>query len=161
MYAPTAFLASEFRSKILVENMLGYTLGLSPHSSSMVAALSEAASRLDWQSWEDVDLPLNQHSLSVAIDEALHQHLLSTAPSTRARALVLSSALPHAGDWLNGIPSSTLGLHLKDQECRCCLHYWLGVPLHSSSYTCPVCLMLTPLVTTRSVVRATGTNHLT
>ena len=126
-------------ARILVAR-LGYTLGLSPHSSPTVAALSEAASRPDWQSWEDVDVPLNQHSLSVAIDEALHQHLLSTATSTRARALALSSALPHAGDWLNGIPSSTLGLHLQDQEYRCCLRYWLGVPLHSSSYSCPVCL---------------------
>ena len=59
-------------------------------------------------------------------------------PSTRARALALSSALPH-GDWLNDIPSATLGLHLQDQEFRCCLRYWLGVSLHSSSYPCPEC----------------------
>ena len=84
-------------------------------------------------------MPLKQQPLSAAIDEALHQHLLSTAPSNRARALALSSALPHAGNWLNGIPSSTLGLHLQDQEFRCCLRYWLGVPLHSSPYSCPEC----------------------
>ena len=84
-------------------------------------------------------MPLKQQPLSAAIDEALHQHLLSTAPSIRARALALSSALPHAGNWLNGIPSSTLGLHLQDQEFRCCLLYWLGVPLHSSPYSCPEC----------------------
>ena len=53
--------------------------------------------------------------------------------------MALSSALPHAGNWLNGIPSSTLGLHLQDQEFRCCLRYWLGVPLHSSPYSCPEC----------------------
>ena len=58
---------------------------------------------------------------------------------TCARALALSSALPHAGNWLNGIPSSTLGLHLQDQEFRYCLRYWLGVPLHSSPYSCPEC----------------------
>ena len=84
-------------------------------------------------------MPLHQHSLSIAIDEAVTQHLLSTAPSTRAHALALSSALPHAGDWLNGVPSATLGLHLQDQEFRCCLCYWLGVPLHSSPYSCPEC----------------------
>ena len=84
-------------------------------------------------------MPLKQHSLSVIIDETLHQHLLSTAPSTRTRALALSSALPHAGDWLNGVPSATLGLHLQDQEFRCCLRYWLRVPLHSSSYSCSEC----------------------
>ena len=30
-------------------------------------------------------------------------------------------------------------LHLQDQEFRCCLRYWLGVPLHSSPYSCPEC----------------------
>ena len=84
-------------------------------------------------------MPLKQQPLSAAIDEALHQHLLSTVPSVRARALALSSALPHAGNWLNGIPSSTLDLHLQDQEFRCCLRYWLGVPLHSSPYSCSEC----------------------
>ena len=78
-------------------------------------------------------------SLSLAIDEALHQHLLSSTPSTRARTLALSSALPHAGDWLNGVPSAALGLLLHDREFRSCLRYWLGVPLHSTSYFCPEC----------------------
>ena len=116
--------------------MFGYTPGPSPHSDTAVSALSVAASRPDWQY---VDVPIKQQPLSAAIDEALHQHLLSTVPSVRARALALSSALPHAGNWLNGIPSSTLGLHLQDQEFRCCLRYWLGVPLHSSPYSCPEC----------------------
>ena len=86
-----------------------------------------------------INVPLRQHSFSLAIDEATHQRLLSSAPSTHARALVHSSALPHAGDWLNGVPSSALGLHLQDQEFRCCLRYWLGVPLHSTSYCFPEC----------------------
>ena len=50
-----------------------------------------------------------------------------------------SSALPHAGDWLNGVPSTALGLLLHDQEFHCCLRYWLGTPLHSSAYSCPEC----------------------
>ena len=112
--------------------MLGHALILSPHTSSCVAALSTAASRPDWQTLEDIDVPFHQHSLSLAIDEASHQRLLSSAPSTRSHALALSSALPHAGDWLNGIPSAALVLHLQDREFRCCLQYWLGVPLHSS-----------------------------
>ena len=84
-------------------------------------------------------MPLRQHALSLTIDEALYQHILATTPSIRARALTFSSALPHAGDWLNGVPSAALGLHLHDKEFRCCLRYWLGVPLHSSSYSSPEC----------------------
>ena len=139
LHAPATFLASVSHSQALVESMLGQAVGPSPHSSSTVAVLSATASRPDWQCLEDIDVPLHQHSLSVTIDEALHQHLLLTAPSTRARTLALSSALPEAGDWLNGVPSATLGLHLQDQEFRCCLRYWLGVPLHSSPYSCPEC----------------------
>ena len=47
--------------------------------------------------------------------------------------------MPHAGDWLNVTPSPHLGLNLHSQEFRCCLRYWLGVPLHSGPYACPEC----------------------
>ena len=139
LHAPAAFLASSLRSQSLVGAMLGGAPGLSTHTSSTMAALSSAASRPDWQCFEDIDVTLRQHSLSLAIDDALHQQLLSSAPSTRASTLALSSALPHAGDWLNGVPSAALGLLIHDQEFRCCLRYWLGVPLHSTSYSCPEC----------------------
>ena len=139
LHAPAAFLASSCLSQTLVESMLGHAPGPSSHTTSTVAALSAAASRPDWVSLEEIDVPLRQHSLSVVIDEAAFQLLLSSAPSPRARALALSSALPHAGDWLNGVPSATLGLLLHDQEFRSCLRYWLGVPLHSTAYSCPEC----------------------
>ena len=84
-------------------------------------------------------MPLRQHSLSSAIDKAIYQHLLTSAPSSCARALGLFSALPHARHWLNGVPSAALGLLLHDQEFCCCLRYWLGMPLHSSAYSCPEC----------------------
>ena len=105
----TAFLhASDAHSQTLIESTLSQELGPSPHSDSIVATLSILASRSDWLCLEDTDVPLYQWSQSTAIDEALFQHLLSTArpPSTHSRALL--SALPHAGDWLNGIPSTTL-----------------------------------------------------
>ena len=139
LHAQAAYLASASCSQELVGKMLGRSSGCSPHIGSVVAAFSASASRPDWQALEDINVPLRQHSLSLAIDEATHQRLLSSAPSTRARALVHSSALPHAGDWLNGAPSTALGLHLQDQEFRCCLRFWLGVPLHSTRYCCPEC----------------------
>ena len=77
--------------------------------------------------------------LSHSIDKASFQHLLSSAPSTRPRALVLSSALPHAGDWLYVVPTPSLGLHLQDSEFRFCLRYWQGFPMHSNPFLCPEC----------------------
>ena len=137
LHAPAAFLASSLQSSQLIQRVLCHPPGPSPHASSAVASLVVAAARPDWSNLDDIDVPLRQLSLSNAIDEASHQHFLSSAPDTRSRALALSSGLP---DWLNVVPSAPLGLHLQDREFRCCLRYWLGVPLHSGTYTCPECL---------------------
>jgi hypothetical protein len=66
-------------------------------------------------------------------------NLTSTAPDTHSRALVLSSSFRHAGDWLNVVPSASLGLHIHDQEFRISLGYWLGVPIYGNAYQCPEC----------------------
>ena len=57
----------------------------------------------------------------------------------RSKALVLSTSIRHACDWLNVIPSPSLGLHLFDQEFRLCLRYWLGLPLFPADSICSVC----------------------
>ena len=139
LHAPAAFLASCSATAPLVERMLGHSVGPSLHTDSAVMALATAAAHPDWHRLGDIDVPLHQRSLSLSIDEASFQHLLSTAPSIRCRALALSSSLPHAGDWLNVLPSPSLSLHLQDREFRCCLRYWLGVPLHSNPFPCPEC----------------------
>ena len=66
------------------------------------------------------------------IDDDLHQHLLDSTSTVWSRALTLSCCLPHAGDWLNVVPSPSLGLHLHDKEFRSYLRYWLP-------YRCPQC----------------------
>ena len=134
LHTPAAFVASSYSSSELVGQLLNQPPGPSSLLASAIPALSASASRPNWQTLDDIDIPIVQRHFSSAIDEAVHQQLLSSTQSTRARALALSTSLPHAGDWLNGIPSATLGLHLQDQSFRCCLRYWLGVPLHSSPY---------------------------
>ena len=66
-------------------------------------------------------------SLSRVIDESSYDTLLDSAPDSRCRALALSCPVPHAGDWLNVILSSALGLHLLDSEFHPCLQYWLSL----------------------------------
>ena len=80
-----------------------------------------------WRSLEDINVPLHQKPLSRHIDEASFNNLVDSAPDVRSKALALSSSLPHAGDWLNVVPSPALGLSLHDQEFRRCLDYWLGL----------------------------------
>ena len=138
-HASAAFLASSQQSSQLVERILGQPSSVSPHANSILASLADAAARPEWTDLEHVDIPFNQRSLSRTIDEATHHRLLSSAPDTRSQALALSTGLPHVGDWLNVIPSAQLGLHLHDRDFRCCLRYWLGVPIYSGAYTCPAC----------------------
>ena len=58
---------------------------------------------------------------------------------TRSRALALSTSLSHAGDWLNVLPSPSLGLTLHSQDFRFCLDYWLGLKLLSGRMNCAIC----------------------
>ena len=147
LQAPAAFLASSLHSQSLMERMLGHPPCTSSHTNSpAVAALAAAAARPDWQGLDDIDVSLCQRSLSLSIDDALHQHLISSAPSTRSRALALSTGLPHACDWLNVGPSSSLGLPIQDREFRCCLCYWLGVPLQSTMANLPALSAEAPLI---------------
>ena len=136
--APAAFLASSSGSQPLVEQILGHPPGPPPLIRSALSTLVSAAVHPDWQSLDDIDVPLRQHSL-LSIDDASFQRLLSSAPSIRSRALAHSFSLPHAGDWLNVVPSASLGFHLQDREFQCCLCYWLVVPLHSNPFPCPEC----------------------
>ncbi len=138
-HSPAAFLVSTSVTKSLVLQILASPPDPSPHITPTVSRLATEAARPDWKCLDDIDVPLWQKCLSHVVDEACFQQLLDSAPTCRSRALALSSSLPHAGDWLNIIPSTTLGLHLHDREFQCCLRYWLGVPLHSSSYPCPEC----------------------
>ena len=101
--------------------------------------LAKAAGREDWTSVEGVDVPLRQRQLSKAIDQAVFDELLATAPDTRSKALALSSSIAHAGDWLSVTPSSALGFHLHDLEFRLCLQYWLGLRMVEEGTRCPVC----------------------
>ena len=138
-HGPAAYISSISQSHELVDRILGRDHHPSNHLASSISSLADAAERPDWTSLEDIDTPLRQRPLSYCIDEAVYNHLLAAAPNTRSRALALSTSLPHAGDWLNVVPSSTLGLHLQDKEFRLCLQYWLGLRMSEDGATCPVC----------------------
>ena len=138
-HASAAYLASINQSKDLMADMLCCSPPLSDHLTSSLSSVALAANRSDWSSIADIDIPISQKHLSYAIDQANISCLLSSAPSTRFKALALSTSSPHAGDWLHVIPSSALGLHMLDWEFRLCLLYWLGVVLSREDWICPVC----------------------
>ena len=82
---------------------------------------------------------LSQHALAKSLDLALFDTVLDSTHDIQSRALALSCSIPHAGDWLNAIPSRTLGLLFLDRKCHVCLQYWLGLPIFSESSRCSIC----------------------
>ena len=129
LHAPAAYIGSLVQSRPLVTEILGFQPSYPTSLSSAIKALSSTLGHPEWSVLSDIEPPLCQRSLSLAIDLSGHCLLLESAPDTRFKALAQSSAIRHAGDWLNVIPSSALGLHMFDQEFRLCLRYWLGLPL--------------------------------
>ena len=131
LHGPAAFLGSVALTRILSSR---FQITASP-----MIPLSQFFSHYDWSKLDDFDFPISQRALSHAIDQYSSESLLVQAPDSRHRALVLSTSIPHSGDWLKAIPSSALNLHFFDREFRICLQYWLGVPLTSSSHSCFIC----------------------
>ena len=139
LHAPAAYTSSFLQCRSLISQILGHTAKPPVQLTEVIGSLARAAARPDWVSTQDIDVPPTQHCLSRAIDEASFDALLASAPNTRFKALALSSAIRHAGDWLNVVPSSALGLHLHDREFRFCLQYWLGLRMVEDNRRCPVC----------------------
>ena len=138
-HSPAAYIGSWVQCKSLSSGILGH----SPPPPSVfpvcVSDLAETAGRPEWLSLQDVDVPLTQRALSKSVDLALSDALLNSAPASRLRALTLSCSIPHAGDWLDAIPSRALGLHFLDREFCVCLQYWLGLPIYSGNSKCSIC----------------------
>jgi len=75
---------------------------------------------------------------------------------------MLSLSLLHAGDLLNVVSSSTLGLHLQNKEFQCAVQYWLGTP-YTTARTPAISIvgLLTYLGITRLAVVGAVTGPLT
>ena len=54
-------------------------------------------------------------------------------------ARLASLSIPHSGDWLNCVPSPSLGLHLRSAEFSVSVRYRLGCAVFPTSGQCPAC----------------------
>ena len=73
-----------------------------------------------------------QHSLSIEIDNFSYTQLLSNADS-RNKARLHSLKLPHAGDWVDALPSPSLILSLDSRSFGAAMGFRLGLLLMTSS----------------------------
>ena len=62
------------------------------------------------------------------IERETRQKLWDECESTREKARLNSVSLPHAGEWLQVVPSPSLGLQLWPAEFRTSVLYRLGMP---------------------------------
>ena len=136
LHAPAAYTSSFLQFRSLISQILGHTAKPPVQLTEVIGSLARAAARPDWVSTQDIDVPPTQHCLSRTIDEASFDTLLASAPNSRFKTLALSSAIRHAGDWLNVVPSSALGLHLHYREFQFCLQYWLGLQMFEDNRRC-------------------------
>eukprot|EP00662_Eupelagonemidae_sp_cell21_P058126 gene58126-biopygen56035 len=84
--------------------------------------------------------PVKQHTISAALEAVQYmRHLNQATPEHRVH--IRAKAAPHAGAWLTGVPSESLGLWLPPEEFRIAMHLWLGVPVCEGEATCPFCTM--------------------
>ena len=81
----------------------------------------------------------SQKEVSKWIEDRRYEGLLVTAESARDKAHLNSVALPHAGDWLQVVPSAALGLQLRTPEFRTSVLYRLGMPVFRTEGNCVSC----------------------
>ena len=98
VHASAAYIVSLHQSLHLVAKILGRTAPPPIHFPYSLQSLARDACRPDWESIQDIDVPLSQHSLSRAIDEASFADLLATASNPRSKALALSTSIRHASN---------------------------------------------------------------
>ena len=80
-----------------------------------------------------------QRVISRAIDLANQAQAIAEANDQRTKARLRSLTLPHAGDFLDVIPSQSLGLAMHSLDFRFVVQYRLGLPVYNSDSPCLVC----------------------
>ena len=143
LHAPAAYIGSFLHSKPLILQI--WAILLSHPSTSLPPLMTWLMPLLDQSgSPSRTSTFLSSNDASPMPLMRLHLQLcwlmlLTLAPDSRSRALAFSSAIRHARDWLNVVPSSALGFHLQDWEFHPCVQYWLGLQMSVEGSSCPVC----------------------
>ena len=109
-----AYTASVLSSEILKQGLLPNG-NISTDLSNVVALLN---TKVQEELSEEELFGMSQKAVSLSINLKLQQSLTNSLSELRDKARMASLSLPHAGDWLNVIPSPVLGLHVRPQEFR-------------------------------------------
>src|SRR6476469_738151 len=127
--APSAFLTSAAGVKDLCSSILSGSRTFTP-DGTIDAALSL------WKSCGCLTPPLDcearvQKCWDQQLVKSTAESLLSTTTDNYDKARLLASQAPHAGDWLNAPPISSVGLRLSNEALRVAVGLRLGATICS------------------------------
>ena len=140
-HAPAAYVCSLVASQDLKESILDMSSEECPLfiPEDLLKHLSESLG-------EDISLisvrTQTQREISLKLDLRNHQLLSNNFQGqgvTREIARLASLGLPHAGDWLNVVPSPSLGLQMRQSEFIMSVKYRLGCDVYPFTGKCTAC----------------------
>ena len=140
-HGPGAYVTSFLSSQPLRQDILGHTGEEDESVSLPPALLTLLNSTLEEEVTVETLVGVSQKEVSLNVD--LHNHRLLISHYTREGvvrdiARLASLGLPHAGDFLNVVPSPALGLHLRSIEFSTVVKYRLGCLIYSTVDKCPI-----------------------
>ena len=130
-HCPAAFIASVSQTRSNVDKILPERV-LRRDTTSAFPILQTHSGNATYTDFDLLPAEFTQHSLSAEIDKRNLTSLLEQA-SNRNKSRLHSLNLPHAGDWIDAIPSPTYNLHLDSRSFSASMSYRLGLPLMPSS----------------------------
>ena len=126
-HCSAAFIASVAQTRAIVDSLLPQNIQRRSLDSAFLA-LQQATGNATYTDLSLLPPEFSQHSLSLEIDNFNFTNLL-TSSDDRNRARLRSLALPHAGDWVDAIPSPSLNLNLDSRSFGAVMGYRLGLSL--------------------------------
>ena len=140
-HAPAAYVTSLLASQDLKERILNLSGEECPPIISP-PLLNYLSSRMGEDTSVATLQGATQKQVCLTIDlnnfQLLSNHITELGVK-RDIARLASLGLPHAGDWLNVVPSPALGLHLRPSEFIVALKYRLGCNVFTTAGKCTAC----------------------
>ena len=141
-HAPAAYATSVLSAQDLKLSILGREEESSP-PNIQPALLTYLSDKMGEEASIESLTGVPQRAVSLTINlnnsKLLSNHI-NELGEVREKARLNSVGLPHSGDWLNVLPSPTLGLHIRSAEFVMSVKYRLGMPVYSTAGQCPACL---------------------
>ena len=130
-----AYVSSALESHNIMSDLLDEPDPELPHINQALHHLSNVLALEDRVTKEAVK-GTSQRGLSQWIDRHYRQLLDDKAKEVRDKTRLASLSLAHSGDWLNVVPSVSLGLQLRPAEFRVAVLYRLGMPIFQMEGPC-------------------------